>query len=298
MRRREHIIDTGSDLRLADDEVFEPAEDSPYEDDFVALMRDLDKSQWGPNGELLDDFDHKFQFHQLHQEEQIQQAPHARITPPSVYRGILGGQATVDPVINAGQVIRVAYWQDDTEVLPVSVMFAPLVTGTTPPPSAAAPGNVTRAFVRLEFGSRGAVVTVDVDCGTGGQLTLPASSITLSVGLDSGSGAPFTLAAAIGFFPIVRTTVLTRTNYLQFVAAPITVNRPSFASGVYFDRADNTATNNINFLDGGANVLYLRTIAGATQYFNSPIPLSNDVAGIQATSDKATTARLIWTLNL
>ena len=226
----------------------------------------------------------------------ISEAPYRRINPPSAYQALLGGTGVVFVGQDPQQVI---FWQgENVEALPVSIMLWPQTLTS-------AGGVSVRPFARIDFGTRDGRVRVDVDLGTGTQLCVPASTVYVSVGVEVAAGVTGTissrLSASIGFYPIVRTAPITRTSYLDSIAAAATqtITRPAFANSIIgFERLDTTAQYTILFNANLVNVS--RHIIAANTYLTAPIYLSNDITEVVVTNNGGGTdqARLVWGLAL
>lgn len=221
-----------------------------------------------------------------------------RINPPSVLQGVIGGQQpielTVDNYRNPPRP-EVANWGgDDSETLPVTVVFAPVQ-------------QVQNAIQQVElqpigivqFGTRGMAVRAEVDIGTGVQFTINASSVILQVTLETDPNFVFppgnnTLATArlsgmLSFYTTTHTNSITRTKLVYPSAGPVATNVvvPPFSRNVYICRST-TATNptgaalTLDFKNSQGFTVHTRFLA-AGAYIDEPIPLGNSVVSIDVT---------------
>lgn len=229
------------------------------------------------------------------------------VTQPAAPSGavIFGGQSPT-PSVNGPQLqftpVQVANWtgQDDIESMAVSVSFSPVE------PPAATVGSALRPYGIVDFGN-GSLQRLYVDIGSGIQLTVPASRVLLSVGLDPvagvgiGSVLSTQIAGQIGFNPIVRTQPLTRTVYLDTLSAAVAkVWRPPFATGVMVVRNSPSSTSiNLNFIDSQGTSLYEFDLATSAN-MTDPVPLTSDVVEIDVTKTGGSTAqaRLVFFLSV
>jgi len=222
-------------------------------------------------------------------------APFARINPPSVLAGTLGGQQTItvlqDLTLAKVQPIPqlpTANWGGpDAETLPVTVTFAPVQ-------------QVTQQYSQMpilpygivQFGTRGFSVKAEVDIATGVQFTINASAVTLQVTLED-PGAFFAppgsvvatviLAGMLSFYPTTHTTNLTRTKKaLAFTgpSVPATFAVPPFSRNVtIFNRNYATVSMVIDFQDVNLNTVYSVPVAAGAP-MQIPIPLSSEISNV------------------
>lgn len=271
----------------------------PFRDDFVDVMHRQAKAAVGPNGEILDEFDQRWQMQQGAHEAAVLQAPNVRINPVSARNGIIGDQKTLTVVPpNPFDPIQVAFWSSDDEIetTPVSVVFAPAALVNSSNGLAVAR---LRPFGRVRFGSRGAFAQVDVDITAGCQFTVPASEVSLQIGFDipTGGGSAVTeqLTGMLSFMPIVRTAPITRTVYLDSVSGSASFFIPAFAKRVWLWRTPISEAVIISFQDSSADTVYPYTLAAGAYMFD-PIPISGDVMQIAATFTGPVTLRFIFEL--
>jgi len=110
------------------------------------------------------------------------------------------------------------------------------------------------------------------------------------------------LAGMLSFYPVIRTTPVTRTKYIDFIAAiAVNVVVPAFAKNVSVWRGGvSTVALTLDFKDTAGNVLYTFLLAAGSS-MTDPIPLSDDVASIDVTktagADNAFDVRLIFELS-
>jgi hypothetical protein len=190
---------------------------------------------------------------------------------------------------------------EDHETKPVTIMFAPVQQVILPPPLVATPAYF-RPVGRIFFGTRSFANQIDVDMLRGCQLTLPASQVSLQVGLDpipAGSqDINVLLGGGLSFLPIVRTAPLTRTIYFDpVVGSPsLPVIIPFFAKRVVLlTNAGGAAV--LTFTDAAAAVAIATvTYASGAASLAIPVDIPNDATFILLTGLDGVTARLIFEL--
>ncbi len=217
-------------------------------------------------------------------------APFVRVNPETASRALLGGRASVRPGQDPQLVIN--WVGEDVEAVPVTISFNPILDLSTDT-------VIPRGFVRIMWGTRDGIQTVDVDLGSGGQLTVCASVVYVYVGSQTFTNTNITIAASLGFYPCVRTEPLTFTNYMEASpTGPYTFYRPAFASHVYFERYDETNAWTLDFRAQTSGIYTRKVLVNG--YLLAPVKLSNDVTKIVCTNVTAGTdkARLIWGLYL
>ena len=158
----------------------EAAGDDILGDEFSDRMRQIDEASVDGSGRQLDDLAVHAQVAEIRHSEDKQRAPYRNITPESAYQGMLGGKATFNPRTDVDVKEVVRWVGQDVEALPVTVAFSPFLAPVTPvgffsPPPA-------RPFVRVQWGTRDALHTVELDVGRGDQFTVAASNIYVSLG--------------------------------------------------------------------------------------------------------------------
>lgn len=227
-----------------------------------------------------------------------QQAPFVATNPPSVLAGISGNQATVKP----GELHQVCFWQgDDAHASTVSLAIAPVQQqATTDQDFVTAPlslgsGLGNRPYARIQFGTKGFSVAAFVDIGTGVQLDVCASMVTIEVGLKINPNITtpaMQLAGMIGSFkPIMRTAPLLYTLYADDTGVVNTniYPVPPFAKRVWFIKqsiADVVTLNVVNFAHsppGNFEYQGVATIAANTQMADA-IVLPGDAVAVSATN--------------
>jgi hypothetical protein len=227
-------------------------------------------------------------------------AKFARINPSSCLHGTLGGQQQVFQ----GQQLQVANWGgDDVETTPITITLsavqqlgfsgAPKVAFTAP--------RFFRPFGIIQFGTRGFLVKAEVDIGLGTQFTVSGSQCTVQVALPADVRAvadptnfniSMKLAGMLSFFPVVRTTPVTRTIFADTVAAgKTTFVAPAFAKNVIVWRNPTTEPFTLDFLDSDGFGLYTAAFAGGVN-MTIPIVLSDDVVYVEYNDTGAGTANL------
>ncbi len=231
------------------------------------------------------------------------QAPAVGLAPPSWSRGLLGGNAVVPAVVdfNPTPLQELVYWPgDDQETRPITIvigLLAPLpATGSY------------RPMAHIQWGTRDGKHTVDLDVGTGIELTLIASSCYVSVGQDGGfavgqaAGQPIPMTASIGFLATApRGTPIARTAYLDIMApaTPVVIPRPAFANSI-------SALWRSNFTDAYTITLFSATetigtiVVAASTQLAVPITLPNDCNSLSVTNNGGApgNGRLIFGLSL
>jgi hypothetical protein len=271
-------------------------EANPFRDDFVELARQQAKAYIGPRGEMLDEFHMRWQTqgeeHATLTNVAAGGAEFARLQPPTVLNGILGGTATVwtGPNLDAAHpaVVEVGRWDGkDPETTPVTIEFAPTIEtvrdGTKAP---------IRPFGRIHFGTRGAIITLEVDIGLGTQLTVNASYVSIDVALEPDTtGIPGLLqnnqkiTGMISFLPCVRDVPVTRTLYSPFVLAAGTFFMPKLPAYAKKVLVPTELAFKLDFIDSNLNTIYSFTHAGgAGSMMLTPIYLSPDINQILLTN--------------
>jgi hypothetical protein len=304
-------------LQRNDGGLIDVTEPEDEDSDFTELLRERRESLDEAGG---DDLAQQVIYNQKRKRALKEDAPFVRIVPQSMLRGLGGGIATVtqppggaSPQIFGGlssnpavglpgvslSLLQVANWvgEDSIESVPITCLFSPVQQqfGSTV--------SALRPFGVVDFGNVGYLNRVYVDIGQGCQFTIGCSRALLSVGLDPVAGVTaaqaMQLSAALSFNPIVRTTHLTRTVYLdQLTGTTAKVNRPPFAQSVIFQRADPTVSVNLNFIDSvGTKIMEFDLAANA--FMSDAVQLPSDCAEIDVVrTGNNTQARLIFFLSL
>lgn len=283
---------------------FSPEPADQTSDDVEDRLKQEEAASVDIHGMPVSDLDRHINRDNIKHEEIRHIAPYVRTNPPTAYRGLLGGQAVCQPGQDPQQVVR---WEgEDIESMPVSVAWSPIDSIQN-----ISVADVVLPFVRIQFGTRDGLMSVDVDVGRGGQLSIPASVVYVYLGLYTGSTLPFRLTATVGYLPIVRTSTLTFTDYpggftngvpngigVGVPGAAISF-RPSFASSVMFERSNYADPYTLAFYGSTSIPLYEHVIAANT-YLTNPIPIANDIQKMLIVNNGAAGAqcRVIWGLNL
>jgi len=223
------------------------------------------------------------------------QAPFVRNNPVSILTGSLGNQAQVflgpKPSLVAtgisfrGPTQQVASWSgEDAETLPVTITLGH-VSATL-----GVKGSVVYAtknpYAIIKWGTRGSLLSAEIDIGLGCQLTVGASMVTVEVG-EEGAVAnaatpevPSVLAGMISMHQVVRTQQITRTVRV-IAGTPVTVFKiPAFAKSVVVEIVSSTEAAIFTFynnLDGACGTfLFAAGVQGTT-----PITLPNEAVGFR-----------------
>jgi hypothetical protein len=213
------------------------------------------------------------------------QAAFTRNNPPSALHGNLGSQATPQP---GKDPIEVARWtgNSDAETTPVTCTFGivtKLLAGT---PFGPAIQPIRPAGV-VGFGTSAFLQTFEIDIGLGCQFTLSGSQVSLAVKLDStpnpaNTPPQTTLAAMLSFQVVTRTPRLTRSVYIDNLAAGATSTRtliPLFGKTLQVLRYDISLGTagaepafELTFLDSGGTLIYNVAVAAGpmTEIFVPP----------------------------
>lgn len=186
-----------------------------------------------------------------------QSASFVRINPASSIKAVLGGIATLTtPATNAAlqtlisNAQQVAMWvaDDNSETVAITVTFGPIAT-IIQLVNQLNPSEL-RPFGVVQFGTRGALQTVEVDIGRGCQLTVSGTQVNVSVALDAPSLGNVqnttTLTGMISFYPIQKHVGLQRTRYVDALAAGVTTGKlvvPPFARDLTIYNSGVTSNN-------------------------------------------------------
>jgi hypothetical protein len=239
--------------------------------------------------------------------EQAARSPYININPESAARALLGNglDVTAEPGEVSPQFKQVASWGGvDVETRPVSIMFAPVKQIIYPPPLVATP-MFFRPVGRIFFGTGGFTNQIDIDMARGCQLTVPASQVTLQVGLDgvplASQAVQMTLGGSISFMPIIRTTPITRTIYFDPLGGGLSlpVIIPFFAKRVTLLTAAGGAMT-IEFTDAAvATVIASVIIASSAASLAIPVNIPNDATFVAiSNAGGPVEARLIFELSI
>jgi len=242
------------------------------------------------------------------QEQNNAIAKHVRINPPSAYTALMGGSA---PVTSGGPSVEVGRWEggSDIESQPVSIAFARV----SPNPSTingpeAGLLRPFRPYGIVQWGTRNAAISCEVDIGAGTQFTIAATAVNIQVAMDDNLRlVPFTppgtllLAGQLSFWTIMRTAPITRTLYYDLQAVELTTDFPvpSFAKKLWLLRSDSTQPVQLFFEDSQTNVVYDFTLA-AGAFQTQPIILTDDIyfIHVQSLAGNLNEFRLCFELSL
>jgi hypothetical protein len=236
-------------------------------------------------------------------------APFARINPPSVLQGTLGGQQAV----RVGHNAQVALWGGvDAETLPVTVTFAPVeqITAFTVPVVTAE----RRPFGVVKFGTRGFLTEAVVDICRGCQFTVNASEVSLQVGVESipGVSVNMLLSGMLSFYPTTHVAPITRTLYFDDIslAAQPSIFIPAYARGVKLATihpgTPASPDYTLRFYDSvgteTSDYIYPAIVVGGPAWPTGFVPIPGDAVAVQVSSTTLippfddTTFRLIFEL--
>lgn len=218
--------------------------------------------------------------------ELVRQAVFARINPPTILRGTLGGKQSV----GLGKRIQVANWAgDDSETMPLTVTLsqvAPLANTQI----GAILGVTFRPFGVVKFGTRGYSETVEVDIGLGTQFTVGASAMTIEValedtraiGITTNPTATMDLLGEMSCYTVTKVKPCTRTVYVDNLAPGVSglLPFPARAKDLTVCRSDTTTTMSLSFRDTNSNFLYGFTIPIGTGVMQVPVILSGGAAAV------------------
>ena len=282
LARRYDIVESPGGIEVYDTDFMSELAESGglIDDELFKLGRQSEAAAFRPDGMQADGLEQAVQIDEFKRQEAVKLAPYSRVVPESCRRGLLGGQAEISDPNKLPE--RVVFWVGlDEEAYPVSVAFAPVPLIPADPPS----GTIIRPFARVEFGTHNGKFVVDIDVGRGKQITIPGSTVAVSVGLDPTSNTAYRMAASIGYFTVVRTEPLTRTLYVDDSTAGNTTTLvvPNFASSIWFERAPITPQVRLDFLDANGDTAYTRIIA-SNGFQNDPIRIAGDIKSIVVTN--------------
>ncbi len=250
---RQMIVDDGG---IGLGQIENVQQDSEYIDEIDQYLIDKEKATRAAGG---DEFRGRIGMKRSEIAALNAQAPFVRNVPASALNCVLGNTTTVTPPgvpATGGEAVyseaaQVALWDgEDVESTAVTVLFGP--TGepnTTTYKITAAQGSIAlRPIGVVQFGTRGYLMTAEVDIARGCQFTVCASYVRLSVKV---SGEPVigsaNIAASatgmIAFHTSVRTAPLTCTRYWNGLAAGLGTSHmriPAFAQTLIIYRFRST----------------------------------------------------------
>lgn len=290
-------------------------------DEFTHRLQQREDAKTDVNGRPVDDLTQMAQVQAAQSAAVAEAAPFTSINPPSSVDALLGGSAKVT---TAGPPVELARWTAESQVesCPVTVGLGRVAPNPNTIDGDAAGSLLPfRPFAIVQYGTRNASISFEVDIGPGTQFTIGATAVNVMVQMDAYKpGTSFAaneygslvLAGQLSFYPIVRTAPVTRTiyydagqietNYVQIEAANvITIVVPLFAKRVSFFRDNSIAAgaDTYNFQDSQGNTVTLGTVA-ANAYFTEPVLLPGDVYFIQIQGAGASLAsyRFVFELSL
>lgn len=291
-----HELDDGRAL-IADEgvglgQIRNPRPPRGYQDPLQAEFDHLDNA--ARTSPVRDEFYHMAEAHLARVKDVNDEARYVG-NPPSATRQPLGGRATLtsDLVIARAPVLR---WEGtDAETGPVTITLGiqnPLVVNTL----------VVRPFVYIRWGAYGANFEAEVDIGRGRQLTVNASMIEVDVALEALTAANIAqvvMQGNLSFKPMVRTSPLIRTRYLDSMVQNTAVNVvvPPFAVGLLpVQMVDTAGVLTLDFYDTAGTLRYTLSVPNGSQ--TALIPLGGDIVRVTVTSTAATTqhVRLMFEL--
>ncbi len=266
--------------------------------------------------------------HVIYRDSVGKQLPPDSPAPPSATKGSLGSSALVstyasdqapqvyggvstNPAVGFAKNVspaEVARWNadNDFETRPVTITFQNITATPITSKAAIIPVGL-RPFGLVQFGTSSASSPLYVDIGRGCQFTVAASAVSVAVGVDPVASNSQTLinqmqlAGMISFNPVVRTTPIYRTVYIDDLeGSTLQINVPPFANRVWFFRAAPASVGaSLVFQDSTANTVYEVDLAAGAQ-MTTPIPLTSDIAFISVakTAGANNYARLVFELGL
>lgn len=224
-------------------------------------------------------------------------AKFARINPPSVMQGVLGGYQIVNST-DVAPIQTVNWGGEDEETLPVTVTGFPVEQIA----NAATFGNgAASPYMILKWGTRAALAQAEIDIGKGMQLTVNASYVTAQVGVRRVLGVTGTmtmkLGAMLSFYPCVRTAPVTCTQVLDSTVST-TYAIPAFAKNFRFLVNDPPpATVEVAVLASNTNSLYTTTFTAAAP-MTAPFPLTTDAVSLFIIPSANLGGRIIYELGI
>lgn len=278
-------------------------EDAKGEDDFDVKLRHREEAAVGDDGRPVGDLLMLAGAQQAAQHEASTAAPFTNINPPSAFRALLGGSK--DAPAGRGEFQVVNWVGDDSEAKPVTVAWSSLgIVGQIDPLGIIIDA---RPIVRIKWGTRDALHSVDIDVGNGGQLTIVASVVYVDlINADANNNNTiFRLLASVGYYTAVRTAPLILSSFVNIPAGgTVSVKRPPFASRLYSFERNNTADGYTLGFQPLATLTppqYTYVIAGGA-HLTLPIVLADNIDHVDVTNGGAgpggSVAILMWELCL
>jgi hypothetical protein len=236
-----------------------------------------------------------------------EQAAFTNQNPPSVLAGISGNQAEVAP----GELTQVCNWLgDDAHTSTLSLVIAPsqqLITSDGDTVNGYPTNFEARPYARIQFGNKAFAVAALVDIGTGIQLDVSGSMVTIEVGLKAiPAGAvsgTMKLAGMISSYKsIMRTAPLYYTEFSDDATILNQFKVPPFARRVIFEKFDVSKHVTLRALAPSpvSNNKYDFDIPANSQQ-TVPLPLAGDIQLIQAfdvATDENAAGRFLFELGL
>ncbi len=205
-------------------------------------------------------------------------------SPPSAVGKRFSGTVTLSPAI-IKQSSPALLWNADNDIETGPVTLT--LSQQTPGIGSAA----LRAFALLTWGSYGTSHTAEVDIGRGCQLSVNASSIAVSLGLDALSAAntiQAVMSASMSFRTPSMNYSLIRSVYIDALAngSSSTVTPPLFAIGLLpIQMSLLTGSVQLDFYDTSNTLVYTQTVLNGTQV--TSLPLTTDIWKIVVTNNTA-----------
>lgn len=292
--------------------------------EFDGVVEDYETARVDDNGTVSSELAQSAIFNHLQKARKREVALPVQITPESAgddsnllsdtvlvrFGGSTGsgsyvGSGGVSGPVVAKQEAQVIKWDGaEHEVMPCTIALNRIEGGANATYPTGASGSSTlsyRPFARVVWGSgsRGRANEAFVDVGRGTQFTINANHVYVNVGMDSFTASvtltgtvtyvagSMYLSGNLGFFAGQSTAPVTRTRYIDFLAAAgtATVTIPAFAQYLLPPQSTvlgTTGTTQLDFQDVNGNLLYALQFTNGTVV--SPIPISNDAYQVVVTN--------------
>lgn len=309
---RVHVVDSPGDIQIEDERPNNS--NSPFRNDWDVDVERIEKAAIGPAGQVLDDFDQTFQVRQAEHAQTAAAAPFVRTNqPPSATGAILGGNATLQitpPAAVGGNVAdpiqEVCAWMgaSDAETTPVTITLS--AVGNIVPKSQPAVAPI-RSYAIVSVGTRGVLIPIRVDIGTGCQFTVSGSQVRVQVALDAQSLDYTSLnafpqvifTAMMSFLVTQKQTPVTCTQYINSLnnganSAVFTIPRLAKTLQIATENKGNTFQ--VGIADSALNDSNVYDASSTTP----PIVLPGDAAAVQIHNNgpNPSSLRLIYELSL